>query len=67
MDKKDSKYVQSQLAADTYLKIRDYATLHGYSLNQIIRIAVETFLRGCNEMRTRYRRCQVPSGKNNQD
>lgn len=47
----DKKNVQSQLEVMTYLKLREFATLHSYSLAQAIEIIIEKFLleRGKNE------------------
>lgn len=45
MNKNTEKYVQTQLAVDTYLKAREYATLHGMSLSNFIRHAVEEFIK----------------------
>lgn len=46
----DKKNVQSQLEVMTYLKLREFATLHSYSLAQAIEIIIEKFLleRGSN-------------------
>lgn len=38
------KYVQSKLDVNTYLKLSEYATLHGLSLSNAIICAVKEFL-----------------------
>lgn len=49
MTKNQEKYVQTQLNVETYLKIREYATLHSMSLNYVIRYAVEEFVKEKNK------------------
>lgn len=44
MNNKVYKHVQCQLGVDTYLKIREYATLHSLSLSNAIKVAVEDFI-----------------------
>lgn len=41
---KSEKYVQCQLGITSYLKIREYATLHSISLSRAIKHAVEYFI-----------------------
>lgn len=38
------KYVQCVLDIDTYLKIREFATLQGFSLEKTIRLAIMNFI-----------------------
>lgn len=40
----DKKNVQSQLDVPVYLKLREFATLHSYSLAQAIELIIEKFL-----------------------
>lgn len=42
--KTDKKNVQAQLDIIIYLKLREYATLHSYSLAQAIELIIEKFL-----------------------
>ena len=44
MLKNTEKHVQCQLGVDTYLKLREYATLHSLSLSNALRYAVENFI-----------------------
>ena len=44
MTKNLEKHVQCQLSIDTYLKIREYATLHSLSLSNAVKSAVEEFI-----------------------
>ena len=44
MTKNLEKHVQCQLNIDTYLKIREYATLHSLSLSNAVKSAVEEFI-----------------------
>lgn len=39
------KYVQCTLDIDTYLKIREFATLQGFSLEKTIRLAIINFIK----------------------
>ena len=45
MTKNNEKHVQCQLSVDTYLKLREYATLHSMSLSNTLRYAVEEFIK----------------------
>lgn len=49
MSKNTEKHVQTQLTVETYLKIREYATLHGMSLSYVIRYAVTEFIKEKNK------------------
>lgn len=49
MIKNKEKHVQTQLTVETYLKIREYATLHGMSLSYTIKCAVEDFIKEKNK------------------
>ena len=45
MIKNIDKHVQCQLGVDTYLKLREYATLHSMSLSNALKYAVEEFIK----------------------
>ena len=45
MPKNIDKHVQCQLGVDTYLKLREYATLHSMSLSNALKYAVEEFIK----------------------
>lgn len=44
MNEVSSKHVQCILSIKTYLKIREFATLQGYSLDKAVTLAIENFI-----------------------